>query len=216
MNKSIVWKSILLVTAILLLDQALKIWVKTSMYLGEDIALAGQWARIHFVENPGMAFGWMLGGKAGKIFLSIFRIAAIACFIWYIRHLIRTAASQGFILCISLILAGAIGNMIDCAFYGLFFDSGTVYDSASAAYRGYAGISQLSCAGYAPFLQGCVVDMLSFPVFRGVYPSWLPVIGGNSFLFFAPVFNIADSAVTVGVASILIFHWKCLKHAKNN
>ncbi|MDR1672394.1 MAG: lipoprotein signal peptidase [Bacteroidales bacterium] len=211
MKPSIVWMSILLVTVILLLDQALKIWVKTNMSLGEDISLIGTWARIHFVENPGMAFGWMFGGKAGKLFLSVFRIIAIAAIIWYLRMLVRDNAPKGFVLCISSVLAGAMGNMIDCAFYGWIFDTGTVYNTEIGEYMGYAGVSALSCGGYAPFLQGCVVDMLSFPILHGVFPEWLPLVGNSSFLFFAPVFNISDSAVTVGGLSIIVFYWKYLK-----
>ena len=213
MKLSIAWKTTILVFFILLIDQILKFWVKTHMYIGQDFPVFGNWFLIHFVENPGMAFGLEFGGKGGKALLSIFRLVAIAAIIWYVRLLIREKAPQGFIMCVSLILAGATGNMIDCAFYGLTFDTGTTFNSELGSYVSYSGISQLSCDGYAPFLHGCVVDMLSFPIFRGTYPDWFPFKAGESFLFFRPVFNIADSAVTVGVFSIVLFYWGYLKKA---
>jgi signal peptidase II len=214
MKKPIVWKSIALITLILIADQWLKLWVKTNMSLGEDFSLIGNWARIHFVENPGMAFGWQLGGSTGKMLLSVFRLAAIALIVWYVISLIRKSnAPQGFILCVCLILAGAIGNMIDCAFYGLVFDQGTTFDAVMGHYVGYSGVATCSGEGYAPFLQGCVVDMLSFPILRGVYPAWMPFWGGEPFLFFAPVFNIADAAVTIGVFALVLFYWRYLKEA---
>jgi signal peptidase II len=181
------------------------------MSIGQDFSVFGNWFLIHFVENPGMAFGWELGGKSGKMFLSIFRLVAIVGFIWYIRILISEKAPHGFIICVSLVLAGAIGNMLDCAFYGLIFDSGTTFNDELATYLSYSGVSQLSGEGYAPFLHGCVVDMLSFPILRGAYPDWFPFKAGESFLFFRPVFNIADSSVTIGVFSIILFYWGYLK-----
>ena len=214
MKLSIAWKSVLLIFVILVFDQVLKIWIKTSMYHGDSFSVFGNWFLIHFVENPGMAFGWKFGGKTGKLLLSLFRLAAIAAFIWYLRIQIREKAPQGLIMCISLILAGAIGNMIDSAFYGLIFDSGTVYSEELGGYAYYYNvISQFSFDGYAPLMHGCVVDMLSFPILKGVYPEWFPFIGGNRFVFFGPIFNIADSAVTIGVFSIIIFYWRYLKNA---
>ncbi len=202
MKLSIAWKSALLVFIILLIDQILKFWIKTSMCIGEDIPVFGNWFLIHFVENPGMAFGWELGGQSGKLILSLFRLVAIAAIIWYVNTLIKEKAPDGFILCICLILAGAIGNMIDCAFYGLLFSESTFTTVAEFLPEG---------GGYASFLHGKVVDMLSFPILHGTYPGWIPFKGGEEFLFFRPVFNIADSAVTIGVLAIIVFHWGYLK-----
>ena len=213
MKLPIAWKATILVVVILLIDQILKFWIKTNMSIGQDFPVFGNWFLIHFVENPGMAFGWELGGKGGKTFLSIFRLVAIVGFIWYVRKLIHEKAPQGFIMCVSLILAGAAGNMIDCAFYGMIFNTGTTFNPEFGSYVSYSGISQLSGDGYAPFLHGCVVDMLSFPILRGTYPDWFPFKAGESFLFFRPVFNIADSAVTTGVFSIVLFYWGYLKKA---
>ncbi len=208
MKLTISRKISLLVFLILLADQILKVWVKTHMTIAQDIHVAGNWFLIHFVENPGMAFGQEFGGSAGKLLLSLFRLVAIALIIWYIRTLIRDKAPQGFIICLSMVLAGAIGNMIDCAFYGLLFSESTYSEVAVFLPEG---------GGYAPFLYGKVVDMFSFPILHGQYPDWIPFMGGKEFIFFRFVFNIADSAVTVGVISILIFYWGYLKKgAKSN
>ncbi len=169
------------------------------MALGDEFRVAGNWFIIHFVENNGMAFGFEFAGKYGKIFLSVFRILAVLGIGWYLLKLIkREKISMGFITCVSLIFAGAIGNIIDSAFYGLIFS-----DS-------YGQVATLFPAGggYETFLHGRVVDMFYFPLVEGHYPSWFPFVGGNEFLFFRPVFNVADSAITVGIFSIMLFYRK--------
>lgn len=191
-------KSILIVSLILIADQVLKIWIKTTMSLGEEFSVIGNWFIIHFVENNGMAFGFEFAGQYGKIFLSVFRIFAVIAIGWYMLKLIRKDLPMGFIACISLIFAGAIGNIIDSAFYGLIFSDS--YNQVASAFP--------DGGGYASFLHGRVVDMFYFPLFHGRYPEWLPYVGGNDFLFFRPVFNIADSSITVGIFSILIFYRK--------
>ncbi len=191
----------LIVFGVLLLDQLVKIWIKTHMFLGEQIHIA-DWLLIHFTENNGMAFGLELGGKGGKIFLSVFRIIASMGIGWYLLHLIKTKAHAGIITCFSLIFAGAIGNILDSAFYGLIFS-----DSMS-------GVSTFLPAGggYAPFLHGRVVDMLYFPLINGQFPEWLPIWGGDYFQFFRPIFNIADSSITIGVILFIIFQKKFTTH----
>ncbi len=171
------------------------------MEYGDQIMIFGQkWALIHFVENDGMAFGITLGGKYGKLLLSLFRITAVGFLIYYIKLLLKSKVSFSLLFSFALILAGALGNIFDSAFYGLIF---------SASFHGE--IAQLfpQEGGYAPFLYGKVVDMLYFPVFRltGHYPAWIPWIGNNyySFEFFKPVFNIADVSITFGVLNILLF-----------
>ena len=195
MKKSV--KVILTILVVLLIDQGLKFWVKTNMYYGETIPILGlDWALIHFVENPGMAFGLSLGGDYGKLALSLFRILAVGFLIYYIRLLLKSGVSFGLLLSFALILAGALGNIIDSAIYGLIFSDST-----------HGEIARLFPAegGYESFLHGRVVDMLYFPIINGTFPSWFPFWGGEDFLFFKPVFNIADSAITAGVLNILLF-----------
>lgn len=191
-------KSALIVFLVLLADQILKIWIKTTMTLGQEFPAIGDWFIIHFVENNGMAFGFEFGGEYGKIFLSLFRIVAVFGIGWYILKLARKDIPMGFIACASLIFAGAIGNIIDSAFYGLIFN-----DS-------YGQVATLfpEGGGYETFLHGRVVDMFYFPLFSGIYPEWVPLVGGSDFQFFRPVFNIADSAITIGIFSIMIFYRK--------
>lgn len=202
--------SILIVVLILLFDQILKIWVKSNMSIGESISVIGDWFILHFIENPGMAFGMKFWGIGGKIFLSVFRIIAIAAIIWYLNRTIKRGANYGVVVGISLILAGAIGNLIDSAVYGFLFNSGTTYDAASGYWLSYNGVSELDYTGYAGFLQGCVVDMLYFPVIDTTLPNWVPIWGGEDVVFFRPVFNIADSAITCGVFYMLLFQRKVL------
>jgi signal peptidase II len=186
-------KSILLIAIVLILDQLLKIWIKTNMMIGQEIHFF-DWFIIHFTENKGMAFGMEFGGSFGKYLLSIFRLVAIVAIAIYLKNIATTDVKKGVILSISLVLAGAIGNMIDSAFYGLIFSES--YGQLATVFEG----------GYAGFLQGKVVDMFYFPLINGHFPQWLPLIGGNHFIFFRPVFNIADASISVGVINMLIFH----------
>ncbi len=171
------------------------------MYMGQEFRIAN-WFIIHFTENNGMAFGLELGGESGKMFLSIFRILASLAIGWYLLHLIRKKAHPGLIISFSFIFAGAMGNIIDSVFYGVIFS-----DS-------YHGVAQMFPAGggYAGFLHGQVVDMLYFPLISGVFPDWFPVWGGESFLFFRPVFNIADSSISTGAVLFLLFQKKFTQH----
>ena len=198
-------KSILIVLLILFVDQALKIWIKTNMMLGDEYIIAKNWFIIHFVENNGMAFGLEFGNSIGKYFLSVFRIIAVGAIGWYISKLWKRDVPFGLIACFSLIMAGAIGNILDSAYYGLIFN-----DS-------YGKVATLfpPGGGYSSFLQGRVVDMFYFPLISGNYPSWFPFVGGDDFIFFRPVFNVADSSITIGIISILLFyrHFFDEKHA---
>lgn len=158
--------------------------------------LGQSWALIHFVENEGMAFGITLGGEYGKLALSLFRIAAVCFLFYYLRLLLRSKVSFGLITSFSLILAGAIGNILDSAFYGLIFSESSPHGP---------GVMFPEGGGYASFLHGKVVDMFYFPMYEGFFPKWVPVWGGEHFQFFRPVFNVADAAITVGVLSLLLF-----------
>lgn len=190
-------KAIILISAILLIDQISKLWIKSTFYYGEEISVLGDWFKLHFVENNGMAFGMEFGGDFGKVFLSLFRIVAVSAIGWYILKLIREGKeSIGVILGISAIFAGAVGNILDSLFYGVLFGKSEWMQVAE--FLPEAG-------GYAAPLFGRVVDMLYFPLFDGHFPSWFPVVGDEYFLFFRPVFNFADSAITVGVTYMILF-----------
>jgi signal peptidase II len=179
-------KATLFVVLIVVADQILKFWVKTNMVLGQEIKLFGNWGTLHFIENNGMAFGMEMGGTTGKLILSIFRLVAIIAIGWFLWKLIKKQAHTGLIISVSAILAGAIGNMIDCAFYGMIFSES--YNQAAVMFP--------PGGGYSSFLLGRVVDMFYFPVINTQWPDWSPFRPGQQLIFFRPVFNIADSAIT--------------------
>jgi len=200
-------KAVVLIFLILVADQVLKIWVRTNMLIGSrgEIAVLGDWFILHFTENEGMAFGMKFGGEFGKITLSIFRIIAVIAIGWYLSKLTRRNEPFTYILSISLILAGALGNIIDSAFYGMIFSESTFHEVARIFPE---------TGGYSSFLHGKVVDMLYFPIIKGYYPNWFPLWGGDELIFFRPVFNIADSSITVGVTLLILFQKKFFRNKK--
>jgi signal peptidase II len=203
-----------LILFVLLADQALKIWIKTTYPTGEVVRVFGfDWFRIHFIENSGMAWGWQWGNETGKVILTLFRLAAVVGGTWYLLKFIREKYSKGFLICAGLIYAGAAGNLIDSMFYGMIFDKGLHYSSVLNEYVGYLGIAELSGKGYGSFMHGSVVDMLYFPIISGVLPEWIPVFGGQPFEFFSPIFNIADAAISVGVITLLLFQKRLLERS---
>ncbi|MDE7024976.1 MAG: lipoprotein signal peptidase [Paramuribaculum sp.] len=186
---------------VIILDQVLKIWIKTHFYMGEEFIITS-WFRLYFIENNGMAFGMELGSK---LFLSIFRIFLAIGLIWYLWR-IRTnkAINTGYVVCISLITAGAIGNIIDCMLYGLIFNNPIPPQVATMFPPD---------GGYASLFHGRVVDMLYFPLFSFTWPEWVPWLGGEHFLFFQPVFNLADAAISVGIILVLLFYTRFLSES---
>lgn len=193
---------ILLILAILLIDQGSKFYIKLNYYTGEEHNVLGTWFRLHFVENEGMAWGWKFGGEFGKIALTLFRLVAVIWGSFLIRNFIRQKQHKGFLICAALIYAGALGNLIDSLFYGLIFEASNPFTQNIATLFPAGG-------GYAGLFHGKVVDMLYFPIITNShYPSWIPIVGGEEFEFFRPVFNVADMAISVGVIAILIFQNK--------
>ncbi len=188
--------AVLSVLLIIIADQALKIWIKTSFPFGHVKDVMGiSWFKLYFIENAGMAWGWNFGGEWGKVVLTLFRLVAVLFGTWYLVKVIREKYSRGFIICACFIYAGALGNLIDSLFYGMIFeDSSYVHVAKMFPAKGYAG-----------FLHGRVVDMLHFPIVESRFPSWLPYVGGENFIFFSPIFNIADASISVGVITLLIF-----------
>lgn len=187
---------IITVFTVLLIDQVIKLYIKSHYPYGEVTRVIGDWFRITFTENPGMAFGLEFGGNYGKLALSIFRIIAVFVGVFYIKKIVNDKEHKGFIICVSLILAGALGNIIDSAFYGILFSSTNDYEVAQF---------MPALGGYAGFLQGHVVDMFYFPIYQGRFPEWIPVWGGQPFEFFNAIFNVADMAISFGIGIILVF-----------
>ncbi len=183
-----------IVALVLIADQVLKIWVKTHMQIGEDIPLIGEWCRLHFIENEGMAFGMAFGGTVGKVILSLFRLVASGFILWLLLRMIRSKANLLLLSSVALIFVGAVGNLIDSCFYGLIFNESYYHLATMFPPEG----------GYAPLLQGRVVDMFYFPLISTTWPQWMSFVGGEPFEFFNAIFNIADSAITVGVVLLLI------------
>ncbi|WP_295799560.1 lipoprotein signal peptidase [Mucilaginibacter sp.] len=184
--KAVYLKPFLVAAIIVLVDQVIKTWVRTHMDFNSEIHFMGQHGMLRYTENNGMAFGWELGGKVGKLALTLFRIVAVCGIGYGLVHLIKHKYHRGLIMCVALIFAGALGNIIDSTFYGLLYQNGHIF-------------------------EGRVVDMFYFPLFKGTYPSWVPVWGNQHFEFFEPIFNLADASISVGVIAILIFQKRYFK-----
>lgn len=197
---------ILVVLAVLIIDQSIKLYIKSNFPIGEVVRVF-DWFRITFTENPGMAFGLEFGGSYGKLALSLFRVLAVIAGAIYVRKIVNEGEHKGFIVCVSLILAGALGNILDSAFYGLLY--GPSNEFRAADFMPTEG-------GYAGFLQGYVVDMFYFPIYQGQLPEWLPIWGGQPFEFFSAIFNFADMAISFGVGTILVFQKMFFNHTNTS
>ena len=192
------WLAVLIIGVILIADQVLKIWIKTHLMIGDEIVLFKNWGFLHFVENNGMAFGLEWGGKAGKVVLTLFRLLAASAifYVLFKKMAPKAETPKGLVAAVALIFSGAVGNIIDSAFYGMIFN------------ESFGQIATLfpEGGGYSSFLHGRVVDMFYFPMIRTTWPDWSPINAGESFIFFRPIFNLADSAITVGITIILLFY----------
>ena len=196
--------AVFIVAFIIIADQALKIWIKTHYPFGLVMNMLGlPWAKLYLIGTPGMAWGMEIGGEWGKMILTLFRLAAVILGTWYLGRIVKQNYSRGFIVCASLIYAGALGNLIDSMFYGLMFEE-TTYSHVAKIFPPQGG--------YAGFLHGRVVDMLYFPIVHSRFPNWMPLIGGHEFEFFSPIFNIADAAISVGVMTMLLFQKRFIYH----
>ncbi|MEO5675876.1 MAG: lipoprotein signal peptidase [Chitinophagales bacterium] len=191
----------LVITLVLLLDQSIKFWVKLNFTYNESRKIFN-WFYLYFIENEGMAFGMSLGGDSGKLLLTVFRIIAATGIGYYLIRVVNEKAHAGYITSIALIFAGAVGNIIDSIFYGCIFSESTT---------AIPSVLFPEAGGYANWLHGRVVDMLYFPLYEGFLPNWIPLWGGDYFVFFRPIFNIADASITTGVLIIILFQKKFFK-----
>lgn len=197
-----------IICLVVIADQVLKIYVKTHFHAGESHAVLGHWFQLYFIENEGMAYGWKFGGEFGKMALTLFRLAAVIFGVFYIKKIIEKKYNRGFIICVALIFAGALGNLIDSMFYGMIFQS------SSLMLFNVAKI--FPTHGYAGFLHGNVVDMLYFPIIHTQFPRWFPVWGGQDFDFFSPIFNLADASISTGIIAIFVFQKRFFKATSSN
>lgn len=197
-----------IICLVVIADQVLKIYVKTHFHAGESHAVLGHWFQLYFIENEGMAYGWKFGGEFGKMALTLFRLGAVIFGIFYIKKIIEKKYNRGFIICVALIFAGALGNLIDSMFYGMIFQSSSLM---------LFNVAKIFPAhGYAGFLHGNVVDMLYFPIIHTQFPSWFPVWGGQDFDFFSPIFNLADASISTGIIAIFVFQKRFFKATSSN
>lgn len=201
-------KPLILILLILVVDQVIKIYVKTHFAIGDDVKVLGlDWFRIHFLENKGMAFGMSFGNTIGKLLLTLIRVVLSVAIFMYMNKLIKKGEKKIIIYSFALIFAGAVGNIIDCLFYGVIFDESTVFAAATMF---------PAEGGYAPLLFGRVVDMFYFPLIDTTWPDWVPFVGGDNFRFFNAIFNFADASITIGVVLLLISYIWLSKSKKNN